>query len=944
MAELPTGTVSFLFTDIERSTRLLDQDALTMRNAFVRHHELLRRAVEQHLGVVFETVGDAVYAVFAKPSDALEAAIDAQQALHTEDWGPVGPIRARMAIHSGEVAARDDYHYVGAPLVRCARLLVLGHGGQTLLSQTTVALVRDSLPSRATVRDLGEHKLKDLRSPEHVFQLDAPGLPTLFPPLRSSDARPHNLPAQATNFVGRAAELAEVRRLLVEARLLTLVGIGGVGKTRLALRAASDALGELADGAWFVDLSAVDQAASVEQEVATTLGVRDEEALGLRRALVEHVRDKDLLVILDNCEHLVEACAKLAALLLRVAPKLRIIATSRTPLETPGEHVWHVEGLDEAVSLFLDRAAQAANDFKPDEAAMALIERICTRLDRLPLAVELAARRVRALSLKEIDERLEDRFRLLGGTTRSDRRHETLRATIDWSYRLLTENESRLWTRLAVFVGGFTLDHAEAVCGDSILAEEDVLDLITSLVDKSLLVVERWPDGSIRYREPETLRAYARERSQEYGETDAVARRHAERLLAFAERGKEAVLGGKDQALWVERVSREKDNVHAAIAWALDHGEPGVAARLGLACGRVWTIRWLASEWNWWLDSIEPHVATLPDLLRAETLMLMGNMYVWRDEYERATAAIGEALGIFRSHGHSSGQREALLVLGGISADRGDDTAAERYYEDALALIERAEGRSEAAAHLGLGQIALRRGDLAAAREHLERSAAIRRTLGDSVMVARALLSLAQVSMDMDDLATAELHAQESLDLFTALDAPNGIRGTLTTLATIVDLKGETARAFRLAEQALEQARADGGEVATGMALNALAEIELRHDRVARAEGHALEALRALGAIDSERGVSWCWWLLARAAGARGEAARSATLLAAAVAYRERIALVAPPRQLEDQRRAADEARRALGDAAFEGAWAKGRTLDRTGANAYALAVPRRAD
>ena len=480
----PSGTVTFLFSDIEGSTALWEQSADSMRPALARHDSLLRQAIEAGGGYVFKTLGDAFCAAFATAPEALAAALSAQIALAGEGWELPTPLLVRMALHTGSAEERDA-DYFGPPLNRVARLMAAGHGGQVLLSEVTQALVRDALPRDVTLGDLDLHRLKDLGRPERVFQLEHPALPADFPPLRSLDnpALPNNLPQQVTSFIGREKQLAEVKALLDRTRLLTLTGSGGSGKTRLSVQAAADVLDQYEGGVWLVELAALADAALVPQSVADVLGVKEQAGGTARQGLLDWLRPKRLLLILDNCEHLVTACAVLAAEILRLCPRVRLLASSREPLGVVGEQVYRVPSLSlpdpkqpqtveslsqfEAVRLFIERAQAVQYSFSVTDANAPAVAQICWRLDGIPLALELAAARVRALPVEEINTRLDHRFRLLtGGSRTALPRQQTLRALIDWSYDLLNEEEQTLLARLSVFAGGWTLEAAGGVCAD----------------------------------------------------------------------------------------------------------------------------------------------------------------------------------------------------------------------------------------------------------------------------------------------------------------------------------------------------------------------------------------------------------------------------------------------------------------------------------------------
>jgi predicted ATPase/class 3 adenylate cyclase len=581
--ELPTGTIAFLFTDIESSSKLWEQYPEAMSAALAEHNMLLRRVIEAHKGYIFKLWGDAAYAAFDTAIDALNAALESQRELLRHSWGELGSLRVRMALHSGAAEVRDG-DYFGPTLNRCARLLSAAHGGQILLSAATEELVRDGLPQGVSLRPLGQHRLKDLQRPENIFQVIHPDLPAEFSSLRTLNAVPNNLPIQLTSFIGREREIREVQELLKQTRLLTLTGSGGCGKTRLALQVAADLLEDYPDGVWFIDLSVLTDPLLVPSTVAATLGIHEESGQPTLTTLAEALKSRMLLLILDNCEHVVGACAHLAETLLRTCTAIRILATSREALGIAGEATWRVPSLSlpqshelnqadslaritqyEAVRLFIERAEAASSDFRVTSHNIGAIVQICQRLDGIPLAIELAAARVTVLSVEQIAARLDDRFRLLtGGSRTALPRQQTLRAMMDWSYELLNDRERMLFRRLSVFAGGFTLEAVEAVCADEQIPPEEILDLVTNLVSKSLVVFEE-RDGEARYRLLETVH----------------------------------------------------DNLRAALEWSSSDAEVGL--RLAGALWFFWYLRGYVSEGREWLRQFLARTGQAPSPLRARS-------------------------------------------------------------------------------------------------------------------------------------------------------------------------------------------------------------------------------------------------------------------------------------------------------------------------------------
>jgi predicted ATPase/class 3 adenylate cyclase len=594
VAELPTGTVTFLFTDLETSTRLWEeQPDGVMGEALARHDAIVRGAIEAHHGVVFATMGDGMAAAFASAPDALAAALDAQLGLDTEAWGEAGALRARMGLHSDEGRLRAPGEYVNRPLNRCARLMAVGHGGQVLLSDATAALVRRALSPDVGLVDLGEHRLRDLADAVRVFQAVHPELRSEFPPLRSLELVPGNLPRQVTTFIGREREMARLGALVRERPLVTLTGVGGVGKTRLALQVAAEVGPEFADGAWLCELAPVTDAGGVWDTLAASLGVHSREGRPLEATVLDFLGSKRLLIVLDNCEHLLDEVARVVDAINQRCPSVAVLATSREGLALAGEHLVAVPALglpadgadpdafahSEAVHLFCDRAHDAKPGFTLTSQNSAAVAQLCRRLDGIPLAIELAAARVRSLPPEDLVARLDQRFRLLTrGSRAALERHQTLRNTIDWSYDLLTPVERVALNRLSVFAGGCDLTAAEAVLAADDVDTADVVDVMSQLVDKSLVDVDEQTVPA-RYRLLETIRQYAQDRLEASGETASVRRRHADYFVALAETAGPH-LRSRDQIEWAAAVARDSENFVAALDWAVEAPSADHALRL----------------------------------------------------------------------------------------------------------------------------------------------------------------------------------------------------------------------------------------------------------------------------------------------------------------------------------------------------------------------------
>jgi predicted ATPase/class 3 adenylate cyclase len=756
-----SGSVAtFVFTDIEGSSRLWEREPARMQRALAMHDHAGRACVEKHGGHVIKMTGDGMCAVFADPLGAIDATLAFQQALAQAQGAGGLELRARCGIHAGTAQRRDD-DYFGSTLNRAARIMGAAHGGQVLVSQSVVDLVRGRLPDAISLRDLGLVRLRDLTSPERLYQLQHPSLRQAFPALRSLEATPNNLPQQATSFVGRERELEDARKALGRTRLLTLVGAGGIGKTRLSLQLAAEVLDDYADGVWFVELAPLGDERLVLQAVATALGVKEEGGASLVDSLVRDIVDKRLLLVLDNCEHVLGACASLAERLLRGSAGLRILASSREPLRIPGEATYPVPtlavpaaGASEgdptfasypAVRLFAERASAVLPSFQLDAANGRTVGAICRHLDGIPLAIELAAARARVMSVATIASRLDDRFRLLSSGSRTALpRQQTLRALIDWSHDLLQAPERELFRRLSVFAGGWTLEAAEAVCaGDEVQASE-TLELLSGLVDKSLVVADL---ASGRYSLLETIRQYAGEKLDASAEGNALRERHLDYYLGLAETA-ERHLNGPGQATWLGRLVLDDENLLAANAWcdhAADGGEKGL--RLVNALKAYWFYRgMLPLGKRAILEALQRSGASGRTRVRSVALFGLGQFCSFAGAYEEAIGHLEESLGIARALGDSARVAATLQPLSFAELGCGRLADARRHAEESVVLARDLRDDKQLAAALNaVAQICRMQGDLAAAEQLYDQVIALGRRLGSADLIAIGLLNVSMV-------------------------------------------------------------------------------------------------------------------------------------------------------------------------------------------------------
>ncbi len=859
---LPTGTVTFLFSDIEGSTKRWEQQRAAMPEALQRHDELLRTTMEAHAGYVFKTIGDAFCAAFARVSDAVAACLDAQRALNAGDFAAVDGLRVRCALHTGEAVERDG-DYFGPALNRIARLMAIGHGGQILVSGVTRDLAREGLSDGAAFVDLGLQRLQDLTEPEHVWQLSIAGLPSEFPPLRSLEALPNNLPIQRTSFVGREHDVADVKELLERNRLLTLVGSGGVGKTRLAIQAGAELLDRYPDGVWFVDFAPISDPQLVASVVAQALGMSQQQGRRVDESIPAWLRRKKLLLIFDNCEHVVEPAATLADAILAAAQDVRILATSRQGLDISGEAVHRLPSLpipaeaaalkaDEAVrygaiALFVDRAKSADTRFTLTDDNAPIVAEICRRLDGIPLAIELAAARVKVLSIPHLAQRLNERFKILNKGNRSALpRQKTLTATIDWSYDLLTPQEQLLFTRLGIFAGGFGLDAATAVCGDNGLNEADLFDLLTSLTDKSLVVVDTSGEQE-RYRLLESTAAHALEKLSASGDRERFARRHAEYFHELVEAARNGVDKGAIFA-WTAGAGADLDNYRAALEWALTQGnDNALGGAIAGALSPLWFNCGLSAEGRYWTE------LALRSVNEAEQPRIAARLhgaFHWLLSGKCSYEAAERALQLYESVGDLRGAADAqsAVAFALFMMGRLDEASA----ANARALEAWREFGNEnqiAACFRMQADIEGNRGDHALGRELYARALRAYRSSGEQFGQAVVLVNLAELEYADAHPAQALCSVDDALEILLRGKNATVIATALGNRAAYRVALGDLDGARESARQSLRFAwqQQNEGRVAESIESVAL---------VAATGDDAQRAARLLGYVDAQYGRS----------------------------------------------------------------------------------------
>jgi predicted ATPase/class 3 adenylate cyclase len=812
---LPTGTVTFLLTDIEGSTNLARALGDRWPDVLDEHHDILRTAIRSHGGIDISTEGDAFFAVFTSAVDAITACADAQRGLADHEWPADGPVRVRMGMHTGEGRLGGD-DYVGLDVHRAARIAAAGHGGQVLLSETTRSLAVDKLPDDLILRDLGAHRLKDFDEPQHVYQLVIADVPFEFPPIRSLEI-PTNLPARLTTFVGRERELADITQLLDSARLVTLTGPGGTGKTRLAQKAASDVLDRFRDGVFFVDLAPITDPALVPSAILTAVGPRGGAGprSELERLQIE-LRDREILLVLDNFEQVIDA-APAVAVILAAAQGIRVLATSRSPLRLEGEREVRVTPLDlpstaehvlpddlfrfAAVALFVDRARAIDPGFGIDKGNAGVVVEICRRLDGLPLAIELAASRLRVLSPAGMLERLDRVLPMLSGGPRDlPDRQRTLRDTIDWSYRLLRPAVASLFERLCVFAAGFTIATAESVCDPEGALETTVMEGIEALLDASLVRRSGAMGGPDRFEMLQAIREYGLERLQLGGEAEEVERRQAYHFLELAE-ASELGLRGPDLERLLGTLHVEHDNLRAALTWALQADQGDVALRLASALWRFWHLHGdLASGRRWMEQALALPSALGRSGIRAKALLAAGSLAYWQLDKPAMSAWYEDALAMFEDLEDEAGIAEATYDAAFGLGIRGRLEEAIGMLRGSKALFEKfGDRRAVADSLFGLAVMYRLRGDIELARETGEEALSIHREVGDLFGLIGSLYVVGTAAAQLGDMDTARAHFMETLAIEEAFGERTGVALSLDNLADMEISEGKAVRAMRLA-------------------------------------------------------------------------------------------------------------------------------------------------
>jgi predicted ATPase/class 3 adenylate cyclase len=968
-------TLALLFTDIEGSTNLLRSLGADYRTLLAEHRRVLGHAFAAHGGTVLRSEGDALFVTFADPSSAILGAVDGQIALARTTWPADSHVRVRMGIHVGEVTIDEDDDYVGLAVHQAARISAAAHGGQVLTSKAMQTQAEQRVPLEVSLESIGRFRLKDFPEPQDLFQLHHPDLPSDFPAPRTAPGARHNLPKAISSFIGRDRDVADIAELLETARLVTLTGPGGCGKTRLAIEAASASLPARPDGIWFVDLAPVSDRELVLSVAANAMGVQESRAASADSAMIEFLSSGRPLVILDNCEHLIPTCAELAETWLSACPGLTILVTAREPIGVTGEVIRRVGGLalqsdtdtgksSEAVQLFVERARSHEPEFECGEGELAEIADLTNRLDGIPLAIEMAAALVGTLSVGEILSRLDDRFRLLtGGGGRNLGRQQTLLATVDWSHDLLSEPERVLLRRLSVMSGSFSLEDVEAVCVGDGIDRTEVVALLRRLVATSWVMRERAGDRAA-YRLLETSRQYALDRLVSASEAQEVRNRHSEWFTDLAQTGAASILGGPDQTRWLDRIESGLDNFRSAMAWSLGDGDATLGLRLGAALARFWEIRGHWSEGLGWLEEALAGAPDAEDGLRGRALVAASFLAFYRGRLESARSMVTEGLGaavrardkateargrrfeavieqrigdraaaldaalkaveLGRSDGEAADLAFALQVLGRLLVDDDRDEARARY-EEGLEVARAAEDAvSQIYLLYALGRLHIRAGDNERAREFYSEALDLSQQVGERWMAMNVLVGLSHISQDVD--------AGPALEEMVGVLRQTGNRTMqivwLRQLAHRRRLEGDLEGARRAVDEALEAVEEEGTPEATVLGQYILAshldEAEKDYAGALREFRNGLRAAHSQGSEwDTTFGLTGVARMLAR----NGENERAALLLGAAAAMQQKVGMLPQGPRAEAQRKVIEELGDALGEVELERLRTEGRAM-----------------
>lgn len=867
MIKKNSGLITFLFTDIEGSTKLSQEYPDTLQSALDLHHSILQSTFESHNGHVFEIVGDAFYCAFQNPEDALKAAVETQLNLSKVKWDDV-KIKVRMGIHSGDAERIEDKYMGYITLARTARIMSAAYGGQILISSNTYDLFHETnsvlskeTGNRPSFRDLGERKLKDLIQPIQLYQVLHNNLREDFPPLKTLDARPNNLPIQLTNFIGREKEIADIKKRFENVKLITLTGPGGSGKSRLSLQIAADLIDEFENGVWFVELASLNDSFQLPQAVAKVFKLHEEEGSSFENIVLNFLKNKQALIILDNCEHLIDACAIFSEKILRNSPGLKIIATSRTALRCEGELTLRVQTLEhpdpretltpiqltqyEAVRLFIERALAVNPAFRVNNENAPALAHICSQLDGIPLALELAAVRTKVLSLEKIRERLDDRFKLLtGGKRTALPRQQTLRALINWSFDLLSEKEKILWRRLSVFTDGWKLEDSENICADEILDTEEIFEITNQLIEKSVII---FLENTSKYKMLETIRQYGIEKLFESNETSEFEKKHFMYFLEMCENAKPEFVGPRTK-YWLDLFEGEYPNIRSALNKCIEKKYPEEGHRFAVALSKFWELRGYFSDARNILGKLLENTQGVSQKLIANSKRLSGIFATQQGDNEIAKKFMEESIEIYRSIEDKEGISNSLNVLGLISIDIGDYMKARKLLNESLQLKRELKTEIGICSTLNsIGLVELDEGNFKQAEECFTEVLETATKIQDEMYIGIGYNNLAKLYCLERNYQKAKLYFEKCMELDTKLGNKSGLCITLANFGTMALEEKEYEEAKRHFNEGLKIGEEIGFRQGLLYSLNGLGQVVLAEGDLLKAKNIFLKGLKIMG-------------------------------------------------------------------------------------------------
>ena len=870
MLKPPEGHIAFLFTDVEGSTKLSQNFPDKLSSALDKHQSILTTAVESNNGIIFKHIGDAYHCAFANPEDAVNAAVEIQTAHASEKWDET-VIKTRIGIHAGnaEWNGKDYMGYI--TLARTSRVMSAAYGGQILVSDDAYKFCKDNCEKvrekDISFRDLGERRLKDVIEPIRLYQVLSKGLREEFPPLKTLDARPNNLPIQLTSFIGREKEIKDVKDNLKQNRLLTLTGTGGAGKSRLALQTAADVIDEYENGVWFAELAAVSDPEFLTAAINNSLGIKEEPKKTPEETLVDHLKDKEILIILDNCEHLINACADLTERLLSSCPKLKIIATSREALNCSGEQIFKIPALThpdpnsgdtpeqltqyESVRLFIERALSVNPKFRVTNENAPALAGVCSRLDGIPLAIELAAARTKILSVEKIHERLDDRFSLLtGGKRTALPRQQTLRALIDWSYDLLAEEERILWSRLSVFSGGCTLEAAEEICSDESIERHEILDLLSQLTEKSVIIYD---ESKERYRMLESIKQYGIEKLPN---KDEIFLRHLNFFLEISQKA-EPNMRTKNAKIWLGIIEADHNNFLSAIDWSANNNNSEKGGHVAVGLGEFWGTAGHYSTGIRLIENILKTSGNLDKSVKSKLLALIGSLKMDQGDYEQAKKYTEESLDIRKEVGDNYGIVVSVNNLGCISFHQGDYDRAKKYFGESLAINKEIGDKKVIAASMAnLGNISYYQGDYEQAKEYYKDCLAISKEIGDKKLISISFNSLGSISYVLGDSEQAKEYYEESLSIRKEFGDRKGMADSINNLGYIANYQGDYEQARKYFNESMDISKEIGNKTGIATSMDNMGNTSYTLGDYEQAEKYYKECLSIYESIGDRKGMA----------------------------------------------------------------------------------------